>query len=118
METRDWTYVGDIVDGILRAGVKKEAVSELFNLGSGKETRIIDLARQINEITGNDAGIVQVERRKWDTSDRRWASIDKARRVLGYDPQTDLATGLLRTVDWFRENWDRIQHRMTIEMKA
>jgi nucleoside-diphosphate-sugar epimerase len=117
-ETRDWTYVGDIVDGLLRVGVMEEAVGDLFNLGSGKETRVIDLARRINELTGNDAGIVHVERRGWDKHTRRWASIDKAKRLLGYEPQTDLATGLVRTIHWFRQNWKRIEARMPSEAVA
>jgi UDP-glucose 4-epimerase len=117
-ETRDWTYVGDIADGLLRVGVKEEAVGELVNLGSGKETRVIDLARRINEITGNDAGVLIGERRAWDKHSRRWASVDKAKRVLGYEPQTDLATGLVTTVKWFRDNWDHIEAKMASETRA
>ena len=52
-ETRDFAYVDDIIDGSLRMGVIKEAVGEAINLASGKETKIIDLAKMINEITGN-----------------------------------------------------------------
>jgi len=108
-ETRDWTYVGDIVDGLLRAGTMKDAVGEAFNLGSGKETRVMDVARWINEETGNPAGIRHVERRKWDTKDRLLASVDKARSVLGWEPRTPFREGLHRTVDWFRAHWDEIQ---------
>lgn len=108
-ETRDWTYVDDIVDGLLRAGVMPEAVGEAMNLASGKETRVIDMAMLVNELTGNDVGIVYVQRRKWDTKDRLLASVDKAQRLIGYEPQTDFREGLARTVDWFRKNWDSIQ---------
>ncbi len=111
-ETRDWTYVGDIVDGLLRAAVFDTAVGELFNLASSTETRVRDLALWINEITGNDAGIVHTARRDWDTHSRRWASIAKAKRLLGYEPQTDLYAGLQKTVTWFRENWPDIQSRV------
>ena len=107
-ETRDWTYVEDIVDGLLRAGVMDEALGEVFNLGSGRETRVIDLATQINTLTGNDAGIEHVGRRGWDIHSRRWASIDRAKRLLGYEPHTDLSTGLERTVRWIRDDWPRI----------
>jgi UDP-glucose 4-epimerase len=117
-ETRDWTYVGDIVDGLLRVGVMEEAVGELFNLGSGRETRVVDLARRINEITENDAGIVSIDRRAWDHHSRRWASVDKAKRLLGYEPQTDLGTGLAKTLQWFRQNWGRIQERMAVESRV
>ena len=108
-ETRDWTYVGDIVDGLLRAGVRKDAVGDAFNLASGKETRVIDVARWINEETGNAAGIRHVERRKWDTKERLLASVDKARSILGYEPRTEIREGLRKTIEWFRAHWPEIQ---------
>ena len=109
-ETRDFTYVGDIVDGLLRAGVFESAVGQEFNLASGVETRIIDLAQMINEATGNTAGIRYVQRRKWDTKDRLLASIDRARELVGYNPSTPFEEGLANTVQWFRENWERIEN--------
>lgn len=108
-ETRDFTYVGDIVDGTLRLGALEEAVGETFNLASSTETRIIDLARMINEITGNDAGVVFKPKRSWDRSTRRRASIEKARKTLGYQPKTDIRTGLQHVYSWFKENWDNIK---------
>lgn len=108
-ETRDWTYVGDIVDGLLRAGTMKEAVGEAFNLASGGETRVLDVARWVNEEAGNPAGVRYVARRKWDTKERLLASVDKAKRILGYEPRTDFREGLRRTVEWFRAHWAEIQ---------
>ncbi len=108
-ETRDFTFVGDIVDGLLRAGAMEKAVGEEINLASGKETRIGDLARMINELTGNKAGIKTAQRRKWDTKSRRLASIRKAQELVDYRPNTQLEDGLRRTVRWFTENWDRIK---------
>jgi nucleoside-diphosphate-sugar epimerase len=108
-ETRDFTYVGDIVDGLLRAGVMESAVGQEFNLASGKETCIIDLANMINEATGNTAGIRFAQRRKWDTKSRLLASIDRARQLIGYEPRTSFEEGLKHTIEWFRKNWDRIE---------
>jgi nucleoside-diphosphate-sugar epimerase len=108
-ETRDFTYVGDIVEGLLRAGVMESAVGQEFNLASGKETRIIDLANMINEATGNTAGIIFAQRRKWDTKSRLLASIDRARQLIGYEPRTSFEEGLKHTIEWFRKNWDRIE---------
>lgn len=108
-ETRDFTYVGDIVNGLLRAGISESAVGQEFNLASGKETRIIDLARMINEATGNTAGIRLAQRRKWDTKSRLLASIDKARELIGYEPNTHFEEGLQNTIRWFREHWERIE---------
>lgn len=108
-ETRDFTYVGDIVDGLLRSGILESAVGEEFNLASGRETRIVDLANMINEATGNEAGINFVPRRKWDTKKRLLASVDKARDLIGYDPDTPFEDGLQEAVAWFREHWDEIE---------
>lgn len=108
-ETRDFTYVGDIVDGLLRAGYIEKAIGEEFNLASGKETKIIDLAKMINEITGNKAPIKFLERRKWDTKPRLLASIEKANKLIGYEPNTNFEEGLRNTVEWFKDNWDQIQ---------
>lgn len=108
-ETRDFTYVGDIVDGLLRAGVMESAIGQEFNLASGKETRIIDLAHMINEMTGNKAGIRFAQRRRWDTKSRLLASIDKARALIGYEPRTPFEIGIQNTIQWFRDNWERIE---------
>ena len=108
-ETRDFTFVEDIVDGTLRMGVVKEAVGEAINLASETETRVIDLANWINEMTGNDAGVLFKPRRDWDKVVRRRASIEKARKLLGYEPKTDMKKGLKRVYDWFRENWENIE---------
>lgn len=108
-ETRDFTYVGDIVDGLLRAGIFENAIGQEFNLASGKETRIIDLAEWINELAGNEAGVKYAQRRKWDTKDRLLASIDKARGLIGYEPHTTFEEGLQRTIEWFRKHWEKIE---------
>jgi UDP-glucose 4-epimerase len=107
-ETRDFTYVGDIVDGLLRAGYYPAAVGQEFNLASGRETRIIDLAEMINRQVGNAAGIRFTERRKWDTKPRLLASVARAQSLIGYQPATPFEEGLKRAITWFRDNWDRI----------
>ncbi|MEE8109448.1 MAG: hypothetical protein V3T44_00310, partial [bacterium] len=106
--TRDFTFVGDLVDGILRAGSAEGVEGEAFNLASGGETRILDLAKTINRLTGNPAGTEFTARRHWDTQVRRWASITKARTLLGYRPMTALEDGLRITLDWFEKNRERI----------
>jgi len=108
-ETRDFTYVGDIVDGLLRAGVMEQAVGEEFNLASGVETKIIDLANMVNDIVGNKAGVKFLPRRKWDTKPRLLASIEKAKKLIGYEPKTSFEEGLRNTIKWFRDNWDKIR---------
>jgi len=108
-ETRDWTYVDDIVAALLAMGVKEEAVGQAFNLGSGIEHRVIDMAKLVNKITGNKAGITYTERRGWDVKTRLLASITRANRVLGYKPQTKFEDGVREVHKWFVENWDNIE---------
>lgn len=107
-ETRDFTYVGDVVQGLLAAGVAEAAVGEAMNLASGQEVTVASLAALINELTGNPAGVRYVDRRPWDHITRRRASVEKAARLLGYRPLTDFETGVRRTWEWFAAHWDRI----------
>ena len=108
-ETRDWTYVDDIINGLLAMGIKEEAVGEAFNLGSGKEHKVIDMANMVNELTGNKAGVDYVERRDWDVKRRLLSSIEKAKRILGYQPQTKFESGLKKVHEWFGTNRQNIE---------
>jgi len=108
-ETRDFTYVGDLVDGLLRAGYYESAIGQEFNLASAKETKIIDLAKMINKAVGNKAGIKFAQRRKWDTKSRLLASVDRAKELVGYEPKTDFKKGLANTIQWFKKNWKNIE---------
>jgi UDP-glucose 4-epimerase len=107
-ETRDFTFVDDIVDGTLRLGVVPEAVGDAFNLASETETKVIDIANIVNEMTGNASGVRMVPRRDWDLIVRRRASIEKAGRILGYHPGTDMARGIRAAYDWIVENREKI----------
>lgn len=108
-ETRDFTYVGDIVDALLRAGYNAKALGQEMNIASAKEIEIIHLANMINELTDNKAALKFTDRRKWDTKSRLLASIDRAKELLGYNPKMDFEEGLKRTIHWFKENWEKIE---------
>ncbi len=108
-ETRDFTFVEDIVDGTLRLGVVPEAIGGAFNLASETETRVIDIANMINEITGNPSGVKFTAQRDWDKITRRRASIDKARKILGYEPGMKINEGVKRVFDWIIANRERIE---------
>jgi len=108
-ETRDFTFVDDIVEATLKAGVVPEALGEAINIASETETKVVDLVNMINELTGNDNGVKFVGRRKWDKIVRRRASIEKARKILGYEPKIGIKEGLKKTVDWFLQNRDKIE---------
>lgn len=97
------------MDGLLRAGYSESAVGQEFNLASSRETKIIDLADMVNEATGNEAGINFVSRRKWDTKSRLLASTDRAHELIGYESKTSFEEGLRNTIQWFQDNWDKIE---------
>jgi len=109
-ETRDFTYVGDIVDGLLRMATNPKAIGEAINLASNTETKISDLAQMINEITGNTAGVKMVPRRDWDKIIRRRASIDKAKEILGYDPKNNVPEVLNEIYQWFLDKKENIEN--------
>ncbi len=99
-ETRDFTFVDDIVRGTLLAGCIPEARGQIFNLASGIETSITSLAQLITDLTGNTAEIDYRPRRNWDVVQRRGASIKKAQQILGYSVETGLKEGLALTYTW------------------
>jgi UDP-glucose 4-epimerase len=108
-ETRDFTFVEDIINGTLLLGVVPEAVGDAFNLASETETEIKDIAALVNEITNNDKGVEFVVRRDWDKITKRRASIEKARKVLGYEPKVKMKDGIKKVYDWIMENRQRIE---------
>jgi nucleoside-diphosphate-sugar epimerase len=108
-ETRDWTYVEDIIDGLLAMGLVKEAIGEAINLGSGEETRVIDMANMVNELTENKEDIKYTSRRDWDVKTCLLSSIQKANEILDYKPQTKFNDGLKKTHEWFVTNWSNIK---------
>jgi UDP-glucose 4-epimerase len=103
LASRDFIYVGDIVDGLLRCATVGEP-GDVYNLASGMETSIRELAETINRMAGNDAGVELLPARDWDRSGHRFGSTEKARRGLRFDARVSLEDGLSRTVDWTREN--------------
>lgn len=108
-ETRDWTFVGDIVNGLLSMGIEESAIGEAINLGSGKDHKVIDMANTVNSLTGNPEGINYVARRNWDAKTKLLSSIDKAKDILDYKPTVSFDDGLKRVHNWFTDNWENIE---------
>ena len=100
-ETRDFTFIDDTVKGILLASSKKSAENQIFNLGTGKETNILKIANTILTLTKSHSKIVFKPRRSFDHIARRKMDISKAKKLLGYFPETKIEDGLKITYDWF-----------------
>lgn len=107
-ESRDWTFVGDIVEGLVRLATVDEAVGDAFNLATGRETKVIEMAEAVNDIVGNEAGIEYFDRREWDNKSQIVGSIENSREELGYEPAVTFSEGLEKVNSWFDENWDLI----------
>lgn len=101
LETRDFTYVDDCVNGIILAATTKAAKNETFNLGTGKETPIKKIAKLILEITTSRSKIVFKPMRSFDHIKKRRMDISKAQKIIGYNPQFDIERGLEKTYQWF-----------------
>jgi UDP-glucose 4-epimerase len=103
-QTRDFIYVDDVVDGLLAAASSEHAVAEAFNLCSGEERSILDVAERARSLAGQGTlrpgAIPYRENEVW----RLYGSNEKARRLLGWKPRTTLEHGLETTIEWYRQN--------------
>ena len=108
---RDFIFVEDIARGLV-ACAERGAPGEAYNLASGRETRILDLALLINKLGGNPTPIALAPARDWDHSGRRFGDPRKARERLGFVAETALREGLAQTIAWTRANRDTIRRCM------
>ncbi len=100
-QTRDFTYVANIVDGVLRAATAPGVAGEIINVATGQQISINELARVLGKVTGVTAAPAHIPARAGDVR-HSLADISKARTMLGYEPSVDLEEGLRRTVEWYR----------------
>lgn len=105
--TRDFIYVEDIVKGLLLCALKGKP-GDVYNLASGIETSIIELASLINELTSNKAPLIYLPARAWDKSGRRFGSTVKSKRIIGFEAHIPLRDGLLQTIKWTENNLELI----------
>lgn len=115
-ETRDFIFVDDLVDGLVRCAGTPEAHGEAINIGTGIQTTVIDMAQAILRLTGSKSEIQYAPRRAWDHSVRRQADNAKAREVLGLYPQVAFCDGLEKTVAWYRDNREQIAQAMRSQL--
>jgi UDP-glucose 4-epimerase len=103
-QTRDVNYVGDIVDGYIKASLAKEAIGEIINLASGREHQVKDVARLIIGLIGTkvmpDMGILPY--RAGETM-HYYGSNAKAKKLLGWQSKVGLEEGLKTTISWYKE---------------
>lgn len=101
-QKRDFTYVEDIVQANLQA-LAIRPKGEIFNIGSGKTISINDIFQILIDITGSTLEPRYEERVIGDVSDT-WANIEKAKKILGWKPKTEIADGLKAFADWYMQS--------------
>jgi UDP-glucose 4-epimerase len=112
-QVRNWTYVGDIVDGMILSAEKIDDGSAV-NLGTMERTRVIDAVHEVLRYTGHKAEIKFL--RNMPTGPmNRVASNELGQKLLGWEPQMKFIDGLHRTIDWYSRTKDRNQVRAYLD---
>jgi UDP-glucose 4-epimerase len=104
-QTRTFTHIDDVADGVVCAMASPAGLGEAFNLAWREETSIAELARICWEACGRDAGALELLREpspKEVDPQRRWASVEKARELLGWEAKVSVREGVARTAEWLR----------------
>jgi nucleoside-diphosphate-sugar epimerase len=99
--TRDFTYVANVVDGVLRAVHAPEASGEVINVATAGRVSLNQLFRAVRDLVGADVEPIYAEPRAGDVRDSQ-ADISKAARLLGYEPSVPFEAGLEKTIAWYR----------------
>ena len=106
-QSRSFTYVGDVVDGLMRLVGEPKAVGQVFNIGNGEEISIGHLAERIKQMTNSSSPIVAIPYEEayeagFEDMPRRVPDITKVRELIGYEPRVQLDEILTRVIDHFR----------------
>jgi UDP-glucose 4-epimerase len=101
-QTRDFTYISDIVAGTLAAAEAPDAVGRVFNLGGGSRIILLDLLEMLSGVVGKRVAIQRLGRQAGDVR-HTWADISRAKRVLGYQPMIGLEEGLHAEYGWIKQ---------------
>lgn len=100
-QTRDFTYVDDAVDATLIALLSPKSEGSVYNIGTGIETKVVELVNILARLLGREVTPEHIDRRDIDNIRRRVVSIERIRTHLRWQPTVTLEEGLRRTVDWF-----------------
>jgi nucleoside-diphosphate-sugar epimerase len=106
--SRDFIYVEDMARGLIHCAAKGKP-TEIYNLASGRETTIAELAKIINEETNNPTPPKLFPAREWDRSGKRFGSTVKAKNEIKFEAEVDIRTGISQLVNWTKENRSLIE---------
>ena len=98
-QLRDFTYISDIIDGLILAAEKQESSGEIFNLGCGNPIHVNDLVEKMYQIAKRPKKIKYIEKQKGDTK-ITYSNTNKARNILNFQPTIYIDEGLKKTYEW------------------
>jgi UDP-glucose 4-epimerase len=104
-QTRDFTYIDDVVEANKRLINNKLTDGKVLNIGGGNRISVNDLIENLRSITGSTSEVIYAGKQKGDTEDTL-ANIDLGNKLIGYKPLFDITKGLNKFVDWFRTEGD------------
>lgn len=105
--TRDLNYVKDIANGFITVGLHENTIGDVYNLGTGQEISIGDLAEKIIELTEKEVEIIEDTQRirpEKSEVERLLSNAEKAKKTTGWEPKYMLEEGLKETIDWIQDN--------------
>jgi len=102
-QSRDLMYVDDTIDAFLIMGMDEKAIGKSINFGTGKDTKIIDLAKKIIKISGSKSKIIHLPSRKSEVI-RLCCDNSKAKGLFGWEPKVSIDDGLKKNIEWVRKN--------------
>jgi UDP-glucuronate decarboxylase len=101
-QTRSFCYVDDLVEGLVRLMNNSDSTQSPINLGNPNEISVLELAQKIISMTNSNSKVIQLPLPQDDPKQRR-PDIDKAKKILGWQPTIDLENGLIKTIEYFRD---------------
>lgn len=108
-ESRDFTFVEDLIDLMIAAALSPSKEGEIFNGGTGFRTEILNMAEIIKEVTGSNSNIIFKPARNWDKVKDRVSDTSRSASELGYAPAVKIREGLEKTIKWYKDNYDKVK---------
>ena len=107
-QSRSFTYVGDVVDALIKLAAEPSAIGQVFNIGNGHEITIEQLAEKVRNMTGSRSDIVKIPYDEayesgFEDMPRRVPDIGKIHRAIGYEPHVELDDIITRVIDYFQK---------------
>jgi UDP-glucose 4-epimerase len=100
-QTRDYTYIDDAINATVAAAIHSQAIGQDYNVGTGTQSSVVDVAKAVLQITGSSSALQHVENRDIDNIRHRCIDITKISAALHYTPAFTLEQGLKATIQWF-----------------